>query len=260
MSRIILGILILITNINLSFAQQAVFEHSYTTAFFDGVGLTDESFFAFHTQNGINYYTFDKVNRTITIYNQNHTFVRTVHLPTEANGNAPWKMYFITDKLFNDDDKIEMLYSTGAILRLINEDGILLQSFPGRVYARLIKDQENNWKLIVSNTNYALVIGGYNQFDYDVYALSGALSTAQEEMYMKNPSGYPNPAENSINIPNQLPNGKQAVLEVFDGGGKKVFEKNVTGGNNYISIDVTGLQSGTYIYKLDGQTNRFIKK
>jgi len=35
--------------------------------------------------------------------------------------------------------------------------------------------------------------------------------------------------------------------------------KNVTGGNNEINLDVTALSNGVYIYKLNGQTNKFIK-
>ena len=72
--------------------------------------------------------------------------------------------------------------------------------------------------------------------------------------------GFPNPTENRIAITNNLENGQNGILEVFDVNGKKVIQKNVIGENGEINLDVTELSNGVYIYKLNGQTNRFIKK
>ena len=38
------------------------------------------------------------------------------------------------------------------------------------------------------------------------------------------------------------------------------MQKTVVGENAEINLDVTELSNGVYIYKLNGQTNRFIKK
>lgn len=72
--------------------------------------------------------------------------------------------------------------------------------------------------------------------------------------------GFPNPTENRITITNNLENGQNATLEVFAINGKKVMQKNVVGENGEINLDVTELNEGVYIYKLNGQTNRFVKK
>ena len=256
MRKIILGFIATVSISNLSFGQ-ATLEHSYTTNY-----LSEDSswetikkglLYSFNTQNGINYFTFNNVTNTLEIYNQNHILTNTTIFP-----ETPQKIHFITDKLFNNDNLIEILYTTdyasGNNTKLINENGILLQTISNRPYVRLTKDSSNNFKLIVSNIeNYML--------KYDVYSLSGTLSIAQQDIYLKNSFvGYPNPTENSINITNKLSNGENGILEVFDTTGKKVMEKNVTGGNNEINLDVTELSSGVYIYKLNGQTNRFIKK
>lgn len=258
MKKIILGLIATFSMSNLSFGQ-ATIENSYTTNYFGadsswetiGKGLL----YSFNTQNGINYFTFDNLANTVTIYNQNHIFYKTVNFP-----ETPDKIHFITDKLFNNDDLIEILYSTptgfGADnnTKLINENGVILQTIPNRPYARLTKDSSNNFKLIVSNIeNYML--------NYDVYSLSGTLSLVQEDIYLNNSFvGYPNPTDNTITITNKLLLRENGILEVFDINGKKVMEKNITGGNNEINLDVTELSNGVYIYKLNGQTNRFIKK
>ena len=42
--------------------------------------------------------------------------------------------------------------------------------------------------------------------------------------------------------------------------GKKVMEKNVVGENYEISLNISELISGVYLYRLNDQTNKFIKK
>lgn len=256
MRKIILGLIATVSISTLSFGQ-ATLEHSYTTNYL-GADSSWETIkkgllYSFNTQNGINYFTLNTVSNTITIYNQNHIFFKTVSFP-----ETPAKIHFITDKLFNNDDLIEILYSTdfaaGSNTKLINENGVLLQTISNRPYARLTKDSSNNFKLIVSNVESYML-------NYDVYSLSGTLSLAQQDIYLKNSFvGYPNPAENTINITNKLSNGENGILEIFDTTGEKVMKKNVIGGNNEINLDITELSSGVYIYKLNGQTNRFIKR
>jgi len=112
--------------------------------------------YSFNTQNGINYFTFNNVANTITIYNQNHILVKTVNFPETPN-----KIHFITDKLFNNDDLIEILYSNNTDTKLINENGVLLQTITDRLYARLIKDNGNNFKLIISKIDNSQSSGGY---------------------------------------------------------------------------------------------------
>lgn len=115
---------------------QVTLEHSYRTTYanpsFDHLSKIP---FAFHTQNGINYYTYNRSTNQLFFYNESHTLIKTVNLP-----DLPNDFFFITDKLFNNDNLIEILYAysyaggTGVTtsIKLINEDGILLQTFTNR--------------------------------------------------------------------------------------------------------------------------------
>lgn len=264
MKKIVLGLIVTLSISSLSFGQ-AVLEHSYSTS-----STIDESSFSvlglgithtFYTNSGIHYYTFNNDTNVIKIFNSNHTSIKTINLP-----ETPDKIIYLTDNLFNNDNSIEILYSVWDNIKsyynikLINEQGTIIQTIANRAYARVFKNDVNSYKLCVSGTGAVSPGGGTYQLDFDIYSLTGTLSTAQQEIYLKNSfDGYPNPTENIINITNKLSSGENGVLEIFDINGKKVIEKNVTGGNSEISLDVTALGKGVYVYRLNGQTNRFIK-
>jgi len=72
--------------------------------------------------------------------------------------------------------------------------------------------------------------------------------------------GYPNPTADRIMITNPLENGENALLEVFDMNGKRIMKKNISGNETEIILDVSNLNNGTYIYKINGEANKFIKK
>jgi hypothetical protein len=243
-----------ITISNLSFGQITL-EHSYTTGGFNNTVKT----YAFHTDNGVYYFTMNETENKVLIYNATHTLYKTVTLNLGANYKIR-TVYLATDKLFNTNANIEFIVvSYNNILALgkmtlFDEDGINLLEFGDRFDANCFKNSDTNFKLIVAtdkdSPNY-----------YEVYNLPGTLSVAQQEMLINNQFyGFPNPASNKITIINSLESGKMGMLEVFDVSGKKVLERNVLGNNQEINIDITNLENGVYIYKLDGKTNRFIKK
>lgn len=260
MKKIIFGLIATVSILNLSFGQ-ATLEHTYNSDWTSGqndwgvLNSTGGVLNAFNIESGIYYYTleipWDNTSINIMrIYNEQHLLTKTINFPTR-----PRRIHFITDKLFNQDNLIEILYDDNTNLVLINENNNITQTIPNRQFARIIKTINNNYKLIVSaNTQN-------NTLLYDVYSLSGTLSVFQQDIYLKNSFiAYPNPTDSIINITNKLSNGENGVLEVFDANGKKVMQKNVTGENNEINLDVAELSNGVYIYKLNGQTNRFIKK
>lgn len=71
--------------------------------------------------------------------------------------------------------------------------------------------------------------------------------------------GYPNPARNHINLSNVLQDGEQGLLEVFSSNGARVMQQTVVGGNDDIQIDISGLRGGTYIYRINRHSGKFIK-
>jgi hypothetical protein len=243
-----------ITISNLSFGQITL-EHAYTTDGFNNIVKT----YAFHTESGLYYFTMNQTENKVLIYNASHTLYKTVILNLGANYKIS-TVYLATDKLFNTNANIEFIvvsYNSNLAvgkMTLFDEDGANLFEFGDRFEANCFKNSDTNFKLIVATEK------DYPNY-YEVYNLPGTLSVAQQEMLINNQFyGFPNPASNRITIINSLESGKMGMLEVFDVSGKKVLERNVLGNNQEINLDITNLENGVYIYKLNGKTNRFIKK
>ena len=259
MKKIIFG-LIATFGISIVTFGQATLEHSYSSNGWD----YDDNCNTFKTQNGLNYFTFDRTDNTLKLYNSNHSLFKTVNIPVPAGYNLITVSTF-SDILFNSDNLIEFLVQSRVSqsiqnIILVNENGLVLQDYGNRDSAFIIKGISNDFKLVTS-------FDGQNSFPeltnylFDVYSLPGTtLNTVSNINNESSFFGFPNPTENKIAITNNLESGQNATLEVFDINGKRVIQKNVTGGNSEITIDATELSSGVYIYKLNGQTNRFIKR
>ncbi|MDQ5930832.1 MAG: hypothetical protein QG594_2621 [Bacteroidota bacterium] len=256
MKKIIFG-LIAIFGISITTFAQVTLEHSYVCQYQSNKNAKVKSFL---TDNGLNYYTLDDNTNIMKFYNSSHVLYKTINVPIPNSTSKIYYIQFISDKLFNSDSNIEFIVTTissmvggGYNSILCNENGVILQQFGNKEYSYIIKDNSNNFKLIME-TNYGDV------GDYDVYSLSGSLSNAQQKIISKDFIGIPNPVENIISISNNLQESKVGILEVFDLNGKKVIQQNVIGGSDYINLEVKDLSNGVYIYKLNGQTNKFIKE
>ena len=138
---------------------------------------------------------------------------------------------------------------------LVDEDGAVLNEFLNRGGAEIVKVSETEYKLIIASATTAQLTNYY-----DVYSLPGTLSLNQMNIVDRLSSiVFPNPSNNIINITSNKENGFYSELKIFDLNGKLVIEKNVIINNSKISIDISKLEKGTYIYNLDGKSNKFIK-
>ena len=260
MKKIIFGLIATFAFSNSLFSQGTL-EHSYTSKLWQ----YDQTN-SFKTDAGLNFYTLDNSTGTLLIYNASHSLIKTVTIPI-PNGSIPQCLYTITDKLFNSDALIEFIIrfeggseSNPEFLSLINENGTILQQYDNKSEAYIIKGTSGTFKLITLSNPYTQVPAASNIY-YDVYSLPGTtLNVLQNNSAENTFFGFPNPTQHKISITNNLESGQNATLEVFDINGKKVMQKNVVGENGEINLDVKELSNGVYIYKLNGQTNRFIKR
>lgn len=240
----------------LSFSQ-ATLEHSYIINQDEG---GDQSYF-FNTETASYHYTFD-TNNVLKIYTENHSVYKTLTLPVDS-GYAINNMYLFTDKLFNSDNLIEFLLVTRSPtgthkMSLINENGVVLQQFGDKQDALIVKTLSNNYKLITQKATYASNIYTTTK---DVYALTGSLSVNQSKALSKSLVAYPNPVKDVLNITNPSYKTADANLKVYSVSGKLVLEKNIADNNeDFIKLDVSGLQSGVYVYKINEVSNKFIKE
>jgi hypothetical protein len=74
----------------------------------------------------------------------------------------------------------------------------------------------------------------------------------------------PNPANNSININFSLNNPSKVEIEVYDISGKVVKSiknnESFASGKSYISVDVSNLEAGTYMYSINANGNKMFSK
>lgn len=261
MRKIIFGLIATASISNLSFGQ-ATLENTYTTK-----DVNYQQSNAFKTDAGLNYYTVEGTN-VMKIYNSTHNLTNTITIPIDS-GYELNGIFGASDKLFNTDALTEFLVFTlienasGRTykLTLINQNGTILQQLGNRGDAQIIKGTTGNYKLITIKSLFDTVPNSANNL-YDVWSLPGtSLGTVLLNKNASSFLGFPNPTENQITITNNLENGQSGTLEIFDVNGKKVIQRNVIGEENgKINLDTTELSNGIYIYKLNGQTNRFIKK
>ena len=234
--------------------SQVTFEHSYTTNGNNNFPKT----YAFFTDSGINYYTMDQDLNQVFLFNSSHVLFKTINLNPGTDFKIKY-IYLVTDKLFYSDAKIEFIVVSSNSLyqnkmTLFNEDGINLFEFGDRWEAYTVKNSNLGYKLIVATDKEDPNL-------YDIYSLAGTLSIEQQGVLSKTQFfSFPNPSSNKISFTTDVENGNSTNLEIFDINGKKVLEKNITVSENKIEIDITNLNSGIYIYKLNGQTNKFIKE
>ena len=148
MKKIIFGLIATVSILNLSFGQ-ATLEHTYNSDWTSGqndwgvLNSTGGVLNAFNVESGIYYYTleipWDNTSINIMrIYNEQHLLTKTINFPTR-----PRRIHFITDKLFNQDNLIEILYDDNTNLILINENNNITQTIPNRQFARIIKTINN---------------------------------------------------------------------------------------------------------------------
>ena len=254
MKKIILCFIATFTLPLTSFGQ-AVLESSYTTNYPQSNDLNC----TFYASNGLNYFTYNKVANTITVFNENHIQIKNFILPMDPTYNLR-EVFFITDHLYNNNDELEFIYSvsgsSGQAVLVCSENGVLLQTFANKYYAHLKKNSTGNYKLIVNDSQF----GSTFTQNYDVYSLTGTLSTEQQDIYFRNFTfAFPNPSNGIINISNKLSNNEISTLEIFNIEGKKILEQKIINNNEPIKLDISSFSNGIYIYKLNDETNKFIK-
>jgi len=245
-----------ITISTISFGQ--TLETTYTTSGYDE---REKPNFAFNINGETKFYTLDWTNKEVKIYDSSHNIYKTVSISLES-GYEMRELYLATDKLFNSNSKIEFLiYSVQTSspyqpnLRLFDEDGNLLFDFGNSRGIELFKTSNNGYKLLTSQ-----MTTNTNEISYKVYSLSGTLSINQESLLNKAVILFPNPTSETLNLRNLKRNGNESLLEIFSIQGKKVLSKKIEQNESEISVNISHLSKGIYIYKIGEISNKFVKE
>jgi len=198
---------------------------------------------------------------------------------------------YLSDKLFNTDNKFEFLLYTESNtwvstqtgddsgtnidnLSLYNEDGTLLKDFgtltgQNKETNYVVTLNDNNYyrtdsiEVINSGSTYKLLVAKTlsNSKYLDVYSLPGSAPASNivlRSATLEDSPAYPNPTKTIINIPYYLAKGENATLSIYNEIGSLIAQKQIDSTFDLLRLDVSGYRPGLYTYKYNNKSGRFI--
>ena len=217
------------------------------------------------TSNGTKLMTRDTGTNIIKLYNTDYTLWKTIPF-SMPSGSYLYQLSLVSDKLFNDDNSIELFYSyfrTTPTVEyrafLINESGSVIKDFGiNAIYGSVIY-VDGIHKLVVS-------IGGPTGYRNEVYRLPGSLPCGHCGSVgipkVSGPTGggsvaaasVPNPGSDEVMISYSLPLGVSSGVLVLSGvDGKVINSYPVSNRDSELKVNISTLQSGIYIYTLHAE-------
>ncbi len=240
----------------ISVKAQITLEHSYDSASSIGSPICQLMIVDFEL-SGERYVRINRMNPSISIYNLNHTLIKTFFYPSSFTGNV--SILYISEKLFDTDDAIEYMLVDGINnsyhTLIYKEDGTLvfdqwsgpmiLINVPLQQYP--IYNTSQGAKLILSNGAGA-----------DVYSLPGTLTTGIEianQSLIKSSNlvsnAYPNPTNSTTRIDYTFPNGVNEGEIVFnDLQDREIKRLKVDKTFDHLVISTADIPPGTYFYQM----------
>ena len=192
----------------------------------------------------------------------NHVLVKTISLvglPSSINGINYKNVLYLSQQLFNTDNKIEFMYcvptsgTAGFYTGIYNEDGTLLFSDTGNV--AIFPNVPLQQYPIYNTPNGTKMILSYSNGHAKVFGLGGTLSTAIEQkshaFVSTMGNAYPNPTNSTTTIVYALPKGTmQGEVVFYNTQGTEVKRFKVDNTFNSLLISTTDIPAGTYYYQL----------
>ena len=202
----------------------------------------------------------------IIIYNDDYTVFKT--LTFEPRFDATITVGYVSDKLFNLDDKIEFMveYDGGrgelgkSFVRIYSENGLIIfqkngffSNYNRLKYIEPIKSVGDSYKLFINTFGYESV---------EIYSLPGDLPLSVSELEIDKTKYdiklFPNPAsENKFSIAYTLPeNVKLTKVNIYNTLGQVVKTVKPNNSSSTLDIDTQNLQKGTYFCELIGNKGK----
>lgn len=228
-------------------------------------------------------------NSFIRLYDLNLNPIKNIALPVfnwpGYNQASPISTHFVSDYLFNSDNSIEFIVTyvaepsiscsfglqDSAVAYVMNENGIIHATLANRLKPcgpvaatgfdfNYFSDGNNFSKLIIRDRVFK---------NASVYNLPGFLPCESCSM----PTGFisqgansadgmkvnvlPNPSSGDFTFQYTLPKDKQnGELTITDIGGSQVKTVNITNQSGSVSVNMSDLSSGVYIFQLKSGTSQ----
>lgn len=217
------------------------------------------------------YYSMDVISQQCHIYRMDHSLYKSISIPT-PEGYYLSDMQYVSEKLFNEDDLVELVYSYTKYVpttnsyyytyetRLINENGSVLLTVPGAGYTEVFETRDHGKKFLVYEYNYSVI--PYRTYTH-VYSLpeSSTKATFRAEPAIGLGEAFPNPAGDQVSIPVQLPSGiASGTLEIVELSGKKAMSLPVHRSASVLVIPTNQLASGPYLYYVHAEGLRSLSR
>lgn len=230
---------------------------------------------AFNTENNSFYYTSGYSG--IFIFNSDHSLYKEI-LPESENVGFE-KVYFPSDKLFNNDNLIEFIVLKKTIhteliqgdgweyeqtkiekkILVMNENGEILQTLgqkDGELKMELEESERIKYFKTIDNKSKIIVNCADSVFIYNV---NGSLTSTQLKAFSQEPIKiFPNPSKSIVTISGDFLKSESSV-KVFSLNGRllKTVSNDCT--IDSITIDISDLTPGTYVFRAGSEYGKFIK-
>jgi hypothetical protein len=234
-------------------------------------------------------FNFSENYKLIKIYDLNLNLEKTISVPQNYSwagwGQATpiffdtFSFMLLSDHLFNNNDELEFIVAYRAqsgdctmggrdttVLYVMNENGTILHSFDigGNSFGCSYYGNSNGVKYYSDGSTFSKLVVPLIYSGYNVYNLPGFLpcETCVSSVGIKNQNNgssadgmrigvYPNPSANEFVFQYELPKNKNTGELIFTNlNGVVIKTSNINNQNGSVSINMSDLSSGVYIYKL----------
>ncbi len=200
------------------------------------------------------YFVMDVPLKQCRIYNEDHSLFKTINLQVPS-GYLLSDVKFLSRKIFNSDDNIELLYTYNKAdligseyiytygMKVINELGTVLLNLSDGGFAEL-KTGSKETKLLAYRYIWQ---DSYYLIYTNVYALGGTAKSASAQL-QPSMKIYPNPADETLHVeltdPSLLSGGE---ITIHDIAGRQVANQPFLPKTSHLSIGTGKMVPGTYI-------------
>lgn len=227
--------------------------------------LNESATLAYLESKGEVYFALDVINKECHIYDMDLALYKTIALPV-PEGYYLYDIQYLSEQLFNSDQLIELAYiyskyvpTTGSYYytyetKLINENGSVLETFPGAGHTMVHETIGHGKKFLVYEYNYSVI--PYRTYTH-IYSLpeSGTKSVEYSVKEAGTDLPYPNPAKHQVHIPVQLPKGiSSAELTLYNLNGQVIGTYPISDADENLLLSTRQLSAGTYLYSIQSES------
>lgn len=214
--------------------------------------------YPFNTSQGGTWYAEYALDSVLSVYRSDYSLYKDIQIPMGFNTYV--EVYFLSDKLFNSDSKLEYLLKrstspTDLEAILVNEDGEILYNFG---------NADNSYPFVTQRIGMGPALGfrHYNLIESiyvtDIYSLPGVYLPVKEPDVENNQHSFPNPASSFIEIPYKISNPQDAVLSIYTSSGTLTERRLLDINESKLVLNISTLPAGVYIYKYGTVSGKFV--